>query len=74
VRVVVLTTFELDEYVFGAWRAGAGGFLTKDVEAHDLRDATAAGLHRSGVHGRRAGAARFLPPRLLPPPGFRVRR
>ncbi|MGI8413518.1 MAG: response regulator [Solirubrobacteraceae bacterium] len=35
-RVVVLTTFELDEYVFGALRAGASGFLLKDVEPEDL--------------------------------------
>ena len=35
-RVVVLTTFELDEYVFGALRAGASGFLLKDLEAPDL--------------------------------------
>jgi DNA-binding NarL/FixJ family response regulator len=35
-RVVVLTTFELDEYVFGALRAGASGFLLKDLEATDL--------------------------------------
>jgi DNA-binding NarL/FixJ family response regulator len=33
---VVLTTFELDEYVFGALRAGASGFLLKDLEAPDL--------------------------------------
>lgn len=39
VRIVVLTTFELDEYVFAALRAGARGFLTKDVDAADLRDA-----------------------------------
>jgi DNA-binding NarL/FixJ family response regulator len=32
VRVVVLTTFELDEYVFAALRAGASGFLLKDEE------------------------------------------
>lgn len=38
-RVVVLTTFEMDEYVFEALRAGASGFLTKDVEPDDLRDA-----------------------------------
>lgn len=38
-RVVVLTTYELDEYVFGALRAGASGFLTKDVEPDALRDA-----------------------------------
>jgi DNA-binding NarL/FixJ family response regulator len=35
-RVVVLTTFELDDYVFGALRAGASGFLLKDVEPVDL--------------------------------------
>lgn len=38
-RVVVLTTFELDEYVFEALRAGASGFLTKDVEPDELRNA-----------------------------------
>ncbi|MFI5835617.1 response regulator [Micromonospora sp. NPDC051300] len=36
VRVLVLTTFELDEYVVGALRAGASGFLAKDVPAEDL--------------------------------------
>jgi DNA-binding NarL/FixJ family response regulator len=38
-RVVVLTTFELDEYVFGALRAGASGFLLKDLEVADLLSA-----------------------------------
>ena len=38
-RVVVLTTFELDEYVFGALRAGAAGFLLKDIEPQALIDA-----------------------------------
>jgi DNA-binding NarL/FixJ family response regulator len=38
-RVVVLTTFELDEYVFGALRAGASGFLLKDLEPADLLSA-----------------------------------
>ena len=38
-RVVVLTTFELDEYVFGALRAGAAGFLLKDVEPVALIEA-----------------------------------
>ena len=39
VRVVVLTTFEIDEYVFAALEAGASGFLVKDIEPEDLRDA-----------------------------------
>ena len=39
VRVVMLTTFDLDEYVFEALHAGAAGFLLKDVEPDDLRDA-----------------------------------
>jgi DNA-binding NarL/FixJ family response regulator len=38
-RILVLTTYELDEYVFEALRAGASGFLTKDVEPDDLRAA-----------------------------------
>jgi len=36
VRIVVLTTFELDEYVFEAMRAGATGFLVKHTEPADL--------------------------------------
>ncbi|MEU1666893.1 response regulator transcription factor [Streptomyces sparsogenes] len=37
--VLVLTTFDLDEYVFGALRAGAAGFLLKDSEAAGLLEA-----------------------------------
>ena len=38
-RVLVLTTFDLDEYVYAAIRAGASGFLLKDVRPRDLIDA-----------------------------------
>lgn len=35
-RVLVLTTFELDEYIYGALKAGASGFLLKDVAPEHL--------------------------------------
>ncbi|HWD95022.1 MAG TPA: response regulator transcription factor [Acidimicrobiales bacterium] len=38
-RVLILTTFDLDEYVYGALRAGASGFLLKDAPPEDLLDA-----------------------------------
>jgi DNA-binding NarL/FixJ family response regulator len=37
-RIVILTTFDLDEYVYGALRAGASGFLLKDVGPEQLVD------------------------------------
>jgi DNA-binding NarL/FixJ family response regulator len=39
VRVLILTTFEADEYVFEALRAGASGFVVKDIEPADLLQA-----------------------------------
>ncbi|MGI5122584.1 response regulator [Marinactinospora thermotolerans] len=39
VDVLILTTFDLDEYVFGALRAGAAGFLLKNIEADELVEA-----------------------------------
>jgi len=38
-RILILTTFDLDEYVYDALRAGASGFLLKDVTAERLFDA-----------------------------------
>jgi DNA-binding NarL/FixJ family response regulator len=38
-RILVLTTFDLDEYVYDALRAGASGFLLKDVTAEQLFEA-----------------------------------
>ena len=38
-RIIVLTTFELDDYVFGAIRAGAAGFLLKHASREQLVDA-----------------------------------
>src|SRR3954468_24534140 len=38
-RVIILTTFETDEYVFAALAAGASGFLTKEIDPDGLRHA-----------------------------------
>ncbi|MBF8192186.1 response regulator transcription factor [Nonomuraea sp. K274] len=56
-RVIILTTFDTDEHVFAALRAGASGFLTKEVEPAELRRAVAAvaagdGLLSPGVTRR----------------------
>jgi DNA-binding NarL/FixJ family response regulator len=47
--VLVLTTFDLDEYVFGALRAGAAGFVLKDIDATDLLDAVRVVARGDGV-------------------------
>lgn len=44
-RVLVLTTFDLDDYAFGALEAGASGFLLKDARRHELTEAIRA-VHR----------------------------
>ncbi|NRQ37263.1 response regulator transcription factor [Nonomuraea sp. NN258] len=36
VKVIILTTFDLDDYVYGALRSGASGFLVKDTEPEEL--------------------------------------
>jgi DNA-binding NarL/FixJ family response regulator len=69
-RVLMLTTFDLDEYAFAALKAGASGFLLKDVPPHELLFAI------RSVHSGDAVVApsttrrlidRFAP--LLPAPG-----
>lgn len=52
VKVLVVTTFDLDEYVVGALRAGAAGFLLKDVEPSELIE---------GIHTVVAGDALIAP-------------
>jgi DNA-binding NarL/FixJ family response regulator len=47
--VLVLTTFDLDEYVFGALRAGASGFLLKDTDADGLLDAVRTVARGEGI-------------------------
>ncbi|OPG03595.1 DNA-binding response regulator [Streptomyces sp. GKU 895] len=47
--VLVLTTFDLDEYVFGALRAGAAGFLLKNTEAKDLVEAVRTVARGEGI-------------------------
>jgi len=63
VRVVVLTTFEADEYVLAALRKGASGFLGKGVEPADLLDAVrvvASGEALLSPRATRSLIARFL--------------
>ncbi|MDI2130427.1 response regulator [Yinghuangia seranimata] len=63
VKVLVLTTFEVDDYVFEALRAGASGFLVKDTEPADLLRAiktVAAGESLLSPGATRALVGRFL--------------
>ena len=72
-RVVMLTTFDLDDYVYEARRAGASGFLLKDAPRHDLIAAVriaAAGnaLLAPSVTMRLIDAFARRPARTLPAP------
>ncbi|MGH2935710.1 MAG: response regulator [Gaiellaceae bacterium] len=64
-RILVLTTFDLDEYVYAAIKAGASGFLLKDVEPAELVDAVrvvAAGNSLFGPEATERLLARFAEP------------
>jgi len=64
-RILVLTTFDLDEYVYAAIEAGASGFLLKDVEPASLVDAiraVAAGNTLLGPEATRRLLERFARP------------
>jgi DNA-binding NarL/FixJ family response regulator len=78
VPILIITTFDLDEYVFGALKAGARGFLTKDAEPELLIDAVRAVARGDGLVApaitRRliaqlAGSARLSPAAPLTLPG-----
>ncbi|WP_350351325.1 response regulator transcription factor [Microbacterium sp. A8/3-1] len=56
-RVLILTTFDLDDYVLAAIREGASGFLTKDAGAGELADAAVAVAAGDSVMSARATAA-----------------
>jgi DNA-binding NarL/FixJ family response regulator len=71
VRVLILTTFEIDEYVFEALRAGASGFLGKSAEADELLNAirtVSGGDALLSPIATRSLIARFLATPSAPPP------
>ncbi|WP_436772144.1 response regulator [Yinghuangia sp. YIM S09857] len=70
VKVLVLTTFEVDDYVFEALRAGASGFLVKDTEPADLLRAIK--TVASGESLLSPGATRALVSRFLAQPEPKV--
>ncbi|MCT1478856.1 response regulator transcription factor [Microbacterium sp. p3-SID336] len=57
IRVLILTTFDLDEYVYAAIREGASGFLTKDATPAALADAAVAVAAGEAVMSPRATTA-----------------
>ncbi|QTX03638.1 response regulator transcription factor [Agromyces archimandritae] len=73
-HVLVLTTFDVDDYVFGAVRAGAAGFLLKSATADTLRDAVRAVARGEGALAtevtRRVLARLASAPEPTPPAGF----
>ncbi|MGH3735347.1 MAG: response regulator [Micromonosporaceae bacterium] len=76
VRVLVLTTYEHDEYVFAALRAGASGFLAKDISPDGLREAirtVAAGQSLLSPNATRSLVEAFVSTPPHQPDGSRLR-
>ncbi len=68
-RIIILTTFDLDEYVYAALRAGASGFLLKDAQPAELLAAIRAVASGDAVVSPRV--TRRLLSQLRPPPARR---
>ncbi len=71
-KVIVLTTFDLDEYAFSALQAGASGFLLKDAPPEDLLDAIR--VVHSGDAVVAPSTTRRLIERYVVPAGIPLRR
>ena len=71
-RVLILTTFDIDEYVFAAIRAGASGFLTKDTRPAELCDAVHRVATGDAAVAPRAAAAllKHVRRQVQPPDGL----
>jgi DNA-binding NarL/FixJ family response regulator len=68
VRVIMLTTFDMDEYVYDALRAGASGFVLKDVPPEQLVDGIRA-VHTGSSLLSPSITRRMIEARLAPPAG-----
>jgi DNA-binding NarL/FixJ family response regulator len=70
-RVLILTTFDLDEYVYEAIRAGASGFLLKDTGARNLIDGVRA-VHSGDAVVAPSATRRLLDRFAAAPPGWQA--
>jgi len=68
-RVIVLTTFDLDEYAYEAIRAGAGGFLLKDASLDELM-AAIRHVHAGDAVMAPSTTRRLMERFMVPPPAF----
>ncbi|GGO96380.1 response regulator [Wenjunlia tyrosinilytica] len=73
-RVIILTSFALDEYLYAALSAGADGFLVKDVSRHDLLSSVKAVANGDAIISpsmTRSLIQRFTPPPARSTPGVK---